>query len=86
MATIEWNLRKVVTFGNIVASIMAILMMIAAFYNLDSRVIENTNHIAINTRDIIEEKEDRKELKRDIYNTLDNLERLLITHFEKARK
>ena len=87
MSTKEWHLRKEVTIGNIIASVLALGAVIGAFYNLDIRIHTNTNDITTNRSAIEEEKTDRKEDMALIRKKLDKIETLLIQGLrEGARK
>lgn len=78
----EWHLRKEVTVGNILTSVLAIVAALSAFYNLDKRVLTNSAHIQANAERIAEGKETQKADKDRIMQKLDRIENILL---ENAR-
>lgn len=79
----EWHLRKEVTVGNIVASILLIAAAIAAFHNLDTRVVK----LEANAMDAeIHRAEEKAERKEDIARLCERLDRIQDLQIQVLRK
>lgn len=74
MSDSNWHLRKDVTVGNLLTSVMAVIALVGSYYTLDKR-------IALNTQAIDNQIKTENEHYEDVKKSLDRIEDHLIgTH------